>query len=511
MNFSIEKNRVVLFGAGSLLSKYIRWIEDIYHVVSVIDNDNKKHGHKIEGYHVFGHEKIMELNFEKIIITSMFFEEIRNQLISFGLIKENIISVYEDTYLHSHIVNGLSIEDRFKESRSFFSSLPDAGKRQDVLIIINSLGMGGAERALVDLLDKLDHKRYRFVLLALSGKGHYAKHINKKVPMHELLTSDESINFASSVFFSLSAKDLYLNIIGRRFDTCVSFLEGWSTYLVSEADCVRKIGWIHTDYSNNHWTKYIYLSLKNEAEVYSKLDSVVFVSKSGLDAFIEVFPDYRGHKTVIPNIFNNSAITLKSKDFFSFPEGICGKKVFVAVGRLVEVKGFKRLIRAFARLARVKNDIHLVIAGEGPQRKELEALVDDLSIQNHVTLLGRVENPYPLIKHGDFFISSSLAEGHPISIGEALLLERPVIATDCSGNREILNHGEFGLLVDSSEDGLYSGMLLAVTQDEFAEEYREKALSSHKRFNAENILEKVDNLLRFRANCPPANSISHFV
>jgi glycosyltransferase involved in cell wall biosynthesis len=120
--------------------------------------------------------------------------------------------------------------------------------------------------------------------------------------------------------------------------------------------------------------------------------------------------------------------------------------LIVAVGRLVKLKGFDLLLRAFARLRR-QAGTRLMILGEGPERRALERLIRELDLGERVSLVGRQENPWKYMARADVFVLSSLTEAFPNVIGEALALGRPVLATDCSpGIREFLADGECGLL-----------------------------------------------------------------
>ncbi|MCZ6872143.1 MAG: glycosyltransferase, partial [bacterium] len=121
--------------------------------------------------------------------------------------------------------------------------------------------------------------------------------------------------------------------------------------------------------------------------------------------------------------------------------------VLLAVGRLAKQKDFGTLLRAFARLRR-SQPARLLILGEGPERPALETLVRELGLEQDVRLPGFVDNPYAYMARASAFVLSSLWEGLPTVLVEALFCGAPVVATDCpSGPREILRGGELGGLV----------------------------------------------------------------
>jgi glycosyltransferase involved in cell wall biosynthesis len=121
--------------------------------------------------------------------------------------------------------------------------------------------------------------------------------------------------------------------------------------------------------------------------------------------------------------------------------------VVLSVGRLSEPKNFPLLIKAFALLHR-RMQARLVILGEGEMRPILEQLVNSLGIANNVSLPGFVPSPYPYMSKASVFVMSSMWEGLPGALIEAMACGAPVVSTDCpSGPAEILDGGRYGHLV----------------------------------------------------------------
>jgi len=121
--------------------------------------------------------------------------------------------------------------------------------------------------------------------------------------------------------------------------------------------------------------------------------------------------------------------------------------VIIGVGRLSKAKNFGLLIEAFAR-ARQQRLMRLAIIGAGRQHRQLMAKAQQSGYAQDIALLGFQTNPYPFMQRAALFVLSSLWEGSPNALIEALALGRPVVATDCpSGPREILQNGKYGELV----------------------------------------------------------------
>ena len=121
--------------------------------------------------------------------------------------------------------------------------------------------------------------------------------------------------------------------------------------------------------------------------------------------------------------------------------------VILATGHLTAKKDFPTLIKAFS-LVRETREARLLILGEGIERTAIEALVKQLGLRQDVGLPGFVVNPYPYMAQARVFVLSSIWEGLPTVLIEALFCGAPVVSTDCpNGPREILRDGQYGQLV----------------------------------------------------------------
>ncbi|NJN46594.1 MAG: glycosyltransferase, partial [Candidatus Competibacteraceae bacterium] len=124
-----------------------------------------------------------------------------------------------------------------------------------------------------------------------------------------------------------------------------------------------------------------------------------------------------------------------------------GPPIILGAGRLTRQKDFPTLLRAFAAVRR-ERPARLMILGAGKQQAALQAQATHLGIADTLTLPGFTDNPYAYMAKAAVFALSSLWEGSPNVLTEALALGTPVVATDCpSGPREILQEGRFGPLV----------------------------------------------------------------
>lgn len=149
----------------------------------------------------------------------------------------------------------------------------------------------------------------------------------------------------------------------------------------------------------------------------------------------------------------------------------------ITVGRLTEQKGQKHLIRAFKKVKSVIHDVKLILLGQGELETELKQLTAALGLADDVYFMGFQENPYRFIRHADVFVLSSLYEGFPNALAEAMACGVPVISTDCyTGPREILApETDTGIQAQTIEYAPY-GILVPVCKGEKEEELLAQAI-----------------------------------
>ena len=110
-------------------------------------------------------------------------------------------------------------------------------------------------------------------------------------------------------------------------------------------------------------------------------------------------------------------------------------------------------------------------------------------------MTGMQKNPYPYIKDADLLVCSSYYEGYNLTVAEALIIGTPVLSTDCTGPREILDGGEYGMIVENSDEGLYNGLKRCCDDSALLKKYREKAKLRHDFFDEDRILKQITGLL----------------
>ena len=169
----------------------------------------------------------------------------------------------------------------------------------------------------------------------------------------------------------------------------------------------------------------------------------------------------------------------------------------VAVGRLVDQKGFDLLLCAFARIAADFPDWELVIWGDGPLRETLMTLRDSLGLRDRVAMPGITREPGGWITGTDLFVLSSRFEGWGLVVGEAMAAGIATVSFDCPfGPADMIDHGKTGLLArDQDVTALADAMAMAMADPELRQRMGAAARDAMKHYATDNILAQWDALI----------------
>jgi glycosyltransferase involved in cell wall biosynthesis/tetratricopeptide (TPR) repeat protein len=253
----------------------------------------------------------------------------------------------------------------------------------------------------------------------------------------------------------------YKRIFGKnKFDLLIDF-SGYSQYwtrLFSSSEKSSKVVYLHNDMLEE--AKLKYTSLYANFKLYSQYDKLISVSQSvhiSNQKHLDIDKDKFAYVNNLLDI--NSIITNAQKPMQRYEEELFKQyKVFISIGRLSPEKGQLKLIKSFSKVVETKSECRLVILGEGVLKEEMERLIRTLDLEDKVFLWGHKLNAMPYLKKAECFVLSSDHEGQGLVLLEAMTLGQNIISTNVVGSRSVVENG-YGLLVENSEDGLFSGMM----------------------------------------------------
>ena len=234
--------------------------------------------------------------------------------------------------------------------------------------------------------------------------------------------------------------------------------------------------------------------------VLSRLDAVVLVNES-----MQHDPKLTGVKQADFRIIRNGIPPLEEVDspaddpppsqLSTFCASGC---IIGAVGRLSAEKGFHHLIDAFNSIASDFRDCKLLILGEGGERDRLETKVRSLGLQERVLLPGYVHNAAYYMKFFDIFVLSSVTEGLPITLLEAMQQSIPVVCTRAGGVVNVLRHGHNGLLVERSDPAALAEAICRILRDENLRQElgREAAREVREKYSSQRMASEYGELYR---------------
>lgn len=330
-----------------------------------------------------------------------------------------------------------------------------------VLFAIGEMSGGGSQRQLIGILKRLDRSRFKPCLYVVSAGGELLPEVPADVPVEVFVQRCPRV----AAWFPGQAhrarvRDLAAVLKERQID--VIYDRTYHMTLIAAAAARRtpakRISVIVTDPARDFAGNVErFRSVKRWLlqRAYHAADRVVAVSEGVREAAEAYYNLPPGKTLTIYNGFDIDRIDKLMVDPLPPLEVKSpGRFEIVAAGRLHLQKGFLHLLEAIHTVVhnRGLKQVHLRILGAGPLLHELQAFIAQHQLTSHVTLAGFRANPLPYFRQADLFCLSSLYEGMPNALVEAMLCQTPVLATDCpSGPREILLDGRFGQLVPPAD------------------------------------------------------------
>lgn len=363
--------------------------------------------------------------------------------------------------------------------------------KPQILILMHYMELGGAESALLGLLQSVDPARADVDVFLYDHRGELMKYIpTDKVnllpevtaykmierPFMECVKSGH-IGVALGRWLAKKTVDkspvpagkdnirIYTRVADWvehfvpkiqpdvEYDLAISFLMPHN-YVVKKVRAKKKLGWIHTDYSTVH------VDVKRELPVWSKLDYIASISEEVGEKFVETFPTLKDKIISIENILSSSFIRQRAEEEAVSLDNHPSTVKLLTIGRFSSPKKMEEIPLICRRIVDYGIDLKWYIIGYGSA--EIEQEVRDNAkregVSDRVILLGKKENPYPYIKACDIYVQPSRYEGKSITVREAQILCKPVIVTNYPTASSQIQSGLDGVIVPLQVDACARGM-----------------------------------------------------
>ena len=366
-----------------------------------------------------------------------------------------------------------------------------------IFVFSHALEIGGAERALLGLLESFDVSGYEVDLFLMRHEGELMGRIPDKVhllppieeysclavPIADVLrrkqfgiamgrltakkkardflkkyavTGDNDVELEYSHKYTLKYMP---EISGTEYDLAISFLT--PHYFVSEkVKAKKKIAWIHTDYSH------LEVDTESEEKMWGKYDYIASISDKCTEGFLKRFPSLESKIKRIDNIILPSFIISQANSEnieTQMPKN--NGMTLLSVGRFSNAKNFDNVPEICKMIRETGLDIRWYLIGYGGDEDLIRRKIAEAGMEDYVIILGKKENPYPYIKACDLYVQPSRYEGKAVTVREAQILHKPVVITAFETSKSQLADGFDGVIVPMDNEGCAAG-IASVLRDE---------------------------------------------
>lgn len=397
-----------------------------------------------------------------------------------------------------------------------------------IFINMHYMELGGAERALLGLLNSLDTDKVDVDLFLNQHTGEFMPLIPEKInllperpgynaierPMlqvlkegqygivlgrlkarklhrkyHKSLTDIEKSFDSSSFHYVAECVQPYLPSLEDlgEYDLAISFLQPHNIVL-NKVKAKKKIAWIHTDYSTVH------VNAELELPVWAGFDYIASISPDCTRSFLQTFPTLKNKIIEIENILSTSFVRRQAELLDVSAEMPKNGINLLSVGRYCHAKNYDNVPDIVKRIVdKGFKDLRWYIIGFGGDEPLIRQRIAEAGMEDYVILLGKKDNPYPYIKACDVYVQPSRYEGKSVTVREAQVLCKPVIVTSYPTARSQVRNGVDGIIVPQENEGCADGIAQAIQNSD-----QLKALTAYLQENDygnEREVEKVLNLI----------------
>ncbi len=376
-------------------------------------------------------------------------------------------------------------------------------KKIKILFRHRSMEMGGVEKVMLSLLNNLDKEKFDMTVLLSLNQGelrnefpHHVRKIYLVDGKEDLSTNPvlQKIQLLQRKWklekFRKNPEKIDREILKNEFDVEIAMTyNDFDPVLNSSNKNSKKIGWFHSEIDLPKLQPLVPQIL----EQFPQFDHMVYCSEKIMQIMHRSYPNLKyPPESVIINAVPVDEIRKKSEE--KIPD-FKDRPAFVSVGRLHSRKGFHKLMDAHHRLLKEGFGHSVVIIGHGEELPNLLIQQKKLGVEETFILAGNKMNPYPYIKNADFFIMPSESEAWPLVISEALILQKPIIATRVGDVELMIEDDKTGHLIRYDTSEIYEAMKKFLTDEKFVQNIKENLIYIDKQFDNQKIFDAVEEII----------------
>lgn len=374
--------------------------------------------------------------------------------------------------------------------------------KKHVLILIDSLTCGGAEKSLISLLPLLDYSKLQVDLMLVRRGGVFEQYVPKEVTIIGLPQPRALVFQICQMWFSVLLRILkkrhgaevrwiamhgVYGMLKNEYDVAIAYQQGFPTYYVAEkVQAKRKYAWVNVDLGKAGYNE------QYNRQFYNVYEKVVPVSDVLCDMLKGTGYVDSAKLYTVYDILNVDLIWKMSREPF---EGSSRHEVkIVTTGRLAPPKNHILAVETAAILKKKGIDFVWYFVGDGSERIRIERLIQQYALEEQVRLVGMKPNPYPYMAMADVYVQTSSFEGFGLTINEARILHKPVVSTNFPVVYNQIKDGENGLIAEMTPESVAEKILMLINDDAL----RERIIDATKReVNTTSVTEpqKVMDLL----------------
>lgn len=371
--------------------------------------------------------------------------------------------------------------------------------KKKLLFLIHALNPAGAQRVLVELVNNLDFDRYDVTVQTIYDYGDLIQQLDSRIRYRSIIrTQNPLLKRLLSAWLRRvrNPEYIYRRYVEDGYDYAVAFLEGECTRIISGCrnPKTKTIAWVHADFEKLFVCDKVFRNTAEHKRAYQTFEKIVCVSHGSKRGFVYRFGDDWGDKLVVKyNVIDGERIMTAAQEeaALAMPQD---RFSIVSVGNLRPEKGYDRLLPIFRKLADEGYRFHFTIIGDGSEYENIARLRKELELQDYVTLFGNQTNPYCYMKQADLFVLGSYSESFGVVLVEAMMLDVPAVAVECPGICEVLDNGNYGIIVPNTAKGIYEGLKCVLENPSVLEKYRARLSERKTFFDKENAMNAIFEL-----------------